>query len=105
VPNNHHRRGTTAGNTFRLDEVEAFVAVEEALLRGADASVIMRSAGWRSLASKVRRMRQSMREGRSGRTPSAESPDRLKLLALYRKQLRDNDVARFETRKRLRETP
>lgn len=67
MSNNAHRRGMSAGNTFRRDEVEAFVAVEDILLRGGDVRVLLRSPGWRSLADKVRRMQRSMREGRSGR--------------------------------------
>lgn len=67
MSNNAHRRGTTAGNTFRRDEVEAFIAVEQTILRGGDPRVLMRSPGWRSLAAKVRRMLQSMVDGRAGR--------------------------------------
>jgi hypothetical protein len=67
VPRNAPRRGTRASTSHSRDEVEAFIAVEEAVLRGGDARVIMRSAAWRALSSKLRRIRRSIAEGRSGR--------------------------------------
>jgi hypothetical protein len=70
VANNHHRRGTRVSTSFSRLEVEAFIAVEEQILRGADPRIIMRSEAWRSLSRKVRRMRLSIVEGRSGREPS-----------------------------------
>ena len=40
---NHHKRGTRASTSHSLEEVEVFVAVESAILRGGDPRVLMRS--------------------------------------------------------------
>ena len=53
---------TKAPTTFRTDEVDAMAELHEKLLRGADLSVLLRSAALHSAFGKFRRMRIRLAE-------------------------------------------
>lgn len=66
MPRNHHRPGSSAGNTFSRREVDAIVQLFERLHQRADVEVILKTEPIRSLNAKFLRMKgklDSINEG------------------------------------------